>query len=208
MFSFASFASATWICLLIPPRSCVWTCRRMRCSSGHYRHGKRCSMRCVSFYWTPPSPEKWTYSSHSPCYQHVKSSEWIIDGTVKGFIRFDFQLGDINRSIEALLISWLRPDDILLDNSVTSLFGAKLDRKNQCLTFHSSNVTISAVHRVGSRYRAQTISSSSLASVSVASVHADFEVVPVSLKTRFIYQPVQKHRLLLAPEIHLFSTRM
>ena len=35
-----------------------------------------------------------------------------------------------------------------------------------------------------SRCRAQTISSPSPASVSVASVHADFEAVPVSLKAR------------------------
>ena len=88
----------------------------------------------------------------------------------KGFIRFDLQLGDVNRSIEALVISSLRPDDILLDNnSVMSLFGAKLDwNKKLCLTFHSSDATIPAVHRVDNRYLAQTISSPSPASVSVA----------------------------------------
>ena len=34
---------------------------------------------------------------------------------VKGFIHFDLQLGDVNRSVDALVISSLRPDDILLD---------------------------------------------------------------------------------------------
>ena len=46
-----------------------------------------------------------------------------------GFIRFDLQLGDVTRPVEAL-VSSLRPDDILLDSSVKSLFGAKLDWKN------------------------------------------------------------------------------
>ena len=54
-----------------------------------------------------------------------------------GFIRFDLQLGDVTRPVEALVISSLRPDDILLDNSVISLFGANLGWKNQCITFHS-----------------------------------------------------------------------
>ena len=33
---------------------------------------------------------------------------------IKGFIRFDLQLGDVNCSIEALVISPLRPDDIFV----------------------------------------------------------------------------------------------
>ena len=104
----------------------------------------------------------------------------------------------INCSIEALVISPLRPDDILLDNSVMSLFGAKLDWKNQCLTFHSSDATIPAVHRVDDRYRAQTVSSPSPAPVSVAYVHhADVEAVPVSLKTRF-YLPAGTEASVLA----------
>ena len=46
---------------------------------------------------------------------------------LKGFIRFDLEWGDVNRSVEALVISSLCPDDILLDNSVMFLLGAKLD---------------------------------------------------------------------------------
>ena len=49
---------------------------------------------------------------------------------ILGFIRFDSQLRDVTRPVEALVISSLGPDDILLDNSVMSLFGEKLDRKN------------------------------------------------------------------------------
>ena len=69
---------------------------------------------------------------------------------ILGFIRFDLQLGDVTRRVEALVISSLRPDDILLDNSAMYLFGAKLGWKNQCITFHSSETTIPAVHRVDS----------------------------------------------------------
>ena len=52
------------------------------------------------------------------------------------------------------------------------------------MTFHSSSATIPAVHHVDKRYRAQTISSPCPVSVSVASVHAGFEAVPVSFKAR------------------------
>ena len=50
-------------------------------------------------------------------------------------MRFNLQLGDATRSIEVLVISSLHPDNILLDNSVMSLFGAKLDWQNQSLAF-------------------------------------------------------------------------
>ena len=60
-------------------------------------------------------------------------------------IRFNLQLGDVTGPVEALVISSVRPGDILLDNCVMSLFGAKLDWKNQCITFHSRETTIQAV---------------------------------------------------------------
>ena len=104
---------------------------------------------------------------------------------ILGFIRFDLQLGDVTRPVEALVISSLRPDDILLDNSVMSLFRAKLDWKNQCITFHSSETTIPAVHLVDSSTTESSTSPAGVTSVSVASVHADFEAIPVSLKSCF-----------------------
>ena len=102
-----------------------------------------------------------------------------------GFIRFVLQLGDVTRPVEALVISSLRPDDIQLDNSVMSLFGAKLDWKNQSITFHSSEATIPAVHRVNTSTPGSSLSSAGVTFVSAASVHADFEAIPVSLKSRF-----------------------
>ena len=96
---------------------------------------------------------------------------------------------DVTRPVEALVISSLRPDDILLDNSVMSLFGAKLDWKNLCINFHSSETTIPAVRRVDSNTTGSSIISPAEAtSASVASVHADFEAIPVSLKSCF-YSP-------------------
>ena len=102
---------------------------------------------------------------------------------ILGLIRFDLQLGDTTRPVEALVISSLRPD-ILLDNSVMFLFGANLDWKNQCITFHSSETTIPAVHRADSSTTALS-ASAGVTSVSVASVHANFEAIRVSLKARF-----------------------
>ena len=66
-----------------------------------------------------------------------------------------------------------------------SLFGAKLDWKNQRISFHSSEATIPAVHRVNTSTPGLSVSSAGVTSVSVASVHADFEAIPVSLKSRF-----------------------
>ena len=116
-----------------------------------------------------------------------------------GFIRFNLQLGDVTRPVKALIILSLRPDDILLDNSVMSLFSAKLDWKNQCITFHSSETTIPVVHRVDSSTTGSSISPAEVTSASVASVHADFEAIPVCLKSCFIYQQELRHRLLFSP---------
>ena len=66
-----------------------------------------------------------------------------------------------------------------------SLLGAKPDWKNQCITFHSSETTIPAVHRAESSTTGLSVSSTGVTSVSVASVHADFEAIPVGLKSRF-----------------------
>ena len=109
---------------------------------------------------------------------------------ILGFIRFDLQLGDVTRPVEALVISSLRPDDILLDNSAMFLFGAKNDWKNQCITFHSSETTIPAVHRTDSNTTGSSISPAGVTSVSVASVHADFKAITVGLKSCF-YVPAR-----------------
>ena len=78
-----------------------------------------------------------------PAVVTLKANGSLIE--ILGFIRFDLQLGDVARPVEALVISSVRPGDILLDNCVMSLFGAKLDWKNQCITFHSRETTIQAV---------------------------------------------------------------
>ena len=82
-----------------------------------------------------------------------------------GFICFDLQLGGVTGPVEALVISSLRPDDVLLDDSVISLFGAKLDWKNQCIIFHSSETTVPAVHRVDSNTTGSSISPTEATSV-------------------------------------------
>ena len=89
-----------------------------------------------------------------------------------------------------------------------SLFGAKLHWKNRGLNFRSSNVTIPAVHRVDNGNRARTISSLDYTPVSVASVYADFEADPVSLKSRLIYQSVRRRQSMFSPVIHLLSRLM
>ena len=106
---------------------------------------------------------------------------------ILGFIRVDLQLGDVTRPVEARVISSVRPDDILLNNRVVHFFGAKLDWKNQCITFHSSETTIPAVHRVDSNSTGLLISPAGVTAEPVASAHADFDAIPVSLKSCFYF---------------------
>ena len=73
----------------------------------------------------------------------------------------------------------------MLDNSAMSLFGAKRYWKNQRITFHSSETTIPAVHCVDSSTTESSASPAGVTSVSVASVHADFEAIHVSIKSCF-----------------------
>ena len=69
-----------------------------------------------------------------------------------------------------------------------SLFGAKLDWKNQCITFHSSETTIPAVHRAESSTTGLSVSFAGVTSGSAVFVHDDFETIPVSLKAH-LYLP-------------------
>ena len=105
---------------------------------------------------------------------------------ILGIIKSSLTLGDITRRIDALVIPSLGPDQILLDNDVMSRFGAILDWKNQCLTFSSSTVTITATHRSPDA-RSQVTSSTVLRSV--AAVHKDAEVHTVTLCNRIHLRP-------------------
>lgn len=69
-----------------------------------------------------------------------------------------------------------------------SSLSAKLDWKNQRLTFHSSSASIPAIHRVN-RNTCGHVSPPGTASVSVASVHRDCEGLPVSLEPSYYYVP-------------------
>ena len=141
---------------------------------------------CVAFSFVKRDPISKNEPIHAipPAVLTLKAANRSVM-EILGFIRFDLQLGDVTRPVEALVTSSLRPDDILLDNSVMSLFGVKLEWKNQCITFHLSETTIPAVHRVDSNTTGSLISPAAVTSVSVASVHVDFETIPVSLKTCF-----------------------
>ena len=72
------------------------------------------------------------------------------------------------------------------------------------MAFHSSETTIPAVHRADSGTTGLSVSSAGVTSVSVASVHAVFEAIPVSLKARFIYQQELKRRLLFSLMLNLW----
>ena len=86
---------------------------------------------CVAFYFVKRHPVLKNEPIHPipPAVVTLK----VANGSlmeILGCIRFGLQLGDVTRPVEALVISSLGPADILLDNSVMSLFGEKLDRKN------------------------------------------------------------------------------
>ena len=133
---------------------------------------------------TPPDLEKKTVHAILPAVLTLKAASGQVMKILR-FIRFDSQLGDVTHPVEARVISSLRPDDILLYNSVMFLFGAKPGLKNRCITFHSSETTIPAVHRIDSSTTGSSISPAGVTSVSVAYVHADFEAIPACLKSCF-----------------------
>ena len=97
---------------------------------------------CVAFSFVKRHPILKNEPIHAipPAVLTLKAANRSVMEILK-FIRFDLQPGDVTRPVEALVIPSLRPDDILLDNSVMTIFGAKRDWKNQCITFHSSETT-------------------------------------------------------------------
>ena len=105
---------------------------------------------------------------------------------ILGFVKLSLTLGDITRRIDAPVFPACGPDQILLDNGVTSRFGAIPDWKNQRLTFSSSTVTIPATHRSPDA-RSQVTSSTVLRSV--AAVHKDTEGHSVKLCNRIDLRP-------------------
>ena len=89
---------------------------------------------CVAFSFVKRHPTLKNEPIHAipPAVLTLKAANGSVM-EIRGFIRFDLQLVDVTRPVEALVISSLRADDILLDNSVMSLFGARLVWKNQCI---------------------------------------------------------------------------
>ena len=87
---------------------------------------------------------------------------------VLGFVTLRITLGDVSRSVDALVIPSLGPDQLLLDNATMATFGAILciDWKRQRLNFLSSKTSIPAVHRLASK-------STDSAPSCVAAVHSD-----------------------------------
>ena len=67
---------------------------------------------------------------------------------VVGFIDFPLTLCELTRTVTALVLPSLGPYLTLLDNSVMSDFGARLEWENQTLSFSSTGPTIPAVHRI------------------------------------------------------------
>ena len=72
------------------------------------------------------------------------TGSWL---NVLGFVVFSLTLSTITHDVEALVVPSLRPDSILLDNIVMSIFGAVLDWENQVLSFLSAGNSIPGVHR-------------------------------------------------------------
>ena len=101
------------------------------------------------------------------------------------FIDFLLTLSEFTRTVTALVIPSLGPDLILLDNSVMSDFGARLDWENQTLSFSPTGSTIPAVHRIRDSVSSSSSNNPSRANhtqnMSVAAVHHDVDAIPVSV---------------------------
>ena len=113
---------------------------------------------------------------------------------VLGFVVFSLTLGTITHDVEALLVSSLGPDSILLDNSVTYIVGAVLDWENQVVSFPSTGDSIPAVHRTSNpaSRSADPSAVSSDHNLSVAVVHHDAEGVDVRLHELVDFKPRQE----------------
>ena len=110
---------------------------------------------------------------------------------VLGYVRFTLKLGNKSLPVEALVLRYLGPDVMLLDNSIMKSFGAKLDWTTECLSFQDSKHTIPAIHvrrSVQSQY------------YSVITQTADTQSIPVLVSRKYVVPPA--HEAL----IRVFST--
>ena len=111
---------------------------------------------------------------------------------VVGFIDFPLTLSEITRTVTALVVPSLGPDLMLLDNSVMSDFGARLDWENETLSFSCTGSSIQAVHRVRETvptYSNDPSSAERTQNMSVAAVHRDANAIAVSLCERVDLKP-------------------
>ena len=96
---------------------------------------------------------------------------------VSEFITSRIILGDVSRSVDAIVILSLDLDQLLLDNATMVSFGAILDWKRQHLNFLSSKTSIPSVPRLASKITDAALSF-------VAAVHSDVIEHDVSLSER------------------------
>ena len=91
------------------------------------------------------------------------------------FTRFSLTIGDITKPVEALVLPTLGPDPLLLDNSITSAFGAALRWDSETLTFRQSPTAIHGLRRTATRDKPEGINhapySGSVATVEQSTQH-------------------------------------
>ena len=115
------------------------------------------------------------------------------DGTplkILRYIRFALELGNKSLPVEALVLPHLKPDAMLIDNSIMKAFGAKSEWAAKRLSFKDINITIPATHTrrlIRSKY------------YSVITQNSDTEDVPVFFSNKYIIPAT--HEAL----IHVFS---
>ena len=92
-------------------------------------------------------------------------------------VRFTLKLGNKPLPVEALVWPHLRPNAMLIDNSIMKSFGAKLDWTTERPSFQDSNVTIPETHvrrSLKSKY------------CSVITQTADAQTVPVLVSRKYV----------------------
>ena len=107
------------------------------------------------------------------------------------YIRFALKFGNKSLPVEAFVLPHLGPDAMLIDNSITKEFGAKLNWAAELLSFKDSDTTIPATHirrPIRPNY------------CSVVRQNSDAEGVPLFISSKYII-PAAREAL-----IRVFST--
>ena len=104
---------------------------------------------------------------------------------ILGYIRFNLTLGDITLPVEALVLPYLGPDKMMLDNSILGAFGASLNWNTEEFSFAKPRIKVKATHRIKHSTHPTHVAQCSV----IAWVDNKVESVPVYLTKKCCVPP-------------------